>query len=177
MKNSLKVSEQNITVERVREYLHYDAFTGILTWKKKSAKNTIIGSRAGSFKASVGYRFIRFDDFECLEHRFIWFGMTGYWPSENYIIDYIDGNKINNIWTNLRLVTRTENNLNVKARKTNQLDIRGIRLRHDGKAYVARIMVEQKKYHVGSFKTIDETIKARNEKAIELGLTTYNFSS
>lgn len=176
MKNSLKVSEQNITVERVREYLYYDAFTGILTWKKKSAKNTIVGSRAGSLKP-LGYRFIRFDNFECLEHRFIWFGMTGEWPSQEYNIDHIDGNKSNNAWSNLRLVTKTENNLNVKARKTNKLDIRGIRLRHDGKAYVARIMVGQKEYHVGSFKTIDEAIKARNEKAKELGLSTYNFNS
>ncbi len=72
MKNSLKVSEQNITLEKVREYIHYDPETGILTWKKKPAKNIEAGTRAGSLKSN-GYRYIRFDNFECLEHRFIWF--------------------------------------------------------------------------------------------------------
>lgn len=51
MKDTLPISQSKLTIERVREMLHYDCNTGILTWLKKSAKNTIIGSRAGSQKS------------------------------------------------------------------------------------------------------------------------------
>ncbi len=101
--------------------------------------------------------------------------MTGEWPKNK--IDHEDLDKSNNRWLNLREATSTENNLNVNARKTNLLGVRGVRARHDGKGFVARIMVNQKEHHVGSFDTLEEAIKARNDKAIELGLTTYNFNS
>lgn len=176
MKNSLKVSEQNLTVEKIREYLNYDLETGILIWKKKSARNTNIGDRTGSLKPN-GYRYIRFDNFECLEHRLIWFGMTGEWPNKEYNIDHIDLNKSNNVWTNLRKVTITENNLHAVARITSKTGFRGIKeIRKSGR-YLARIMVNKQEIYIGSYNSIDAAVSARNLKALELGLTTYNLNS
>lgn len=38
--------------------------------------------------------------------------MTGRWPNEGMLIDHIDGNPFNNAWSNLREVTRAQNNYN-----------------------------------------------------------------
>lgn len=176
MKSSLKVSEQNISQSKIREYLDYNAETGHLTWIKKPAKNVVIGTRAGSLKPN-GYRYIRFDNFECLEHRLIWFGMTGEWPSKEFNIDHIDLNKSNNAWKNLRKITTTENNLNVKARVRSKSGFRGIKeIRNSGR-YSARIVINQEEIYIGSFNSIEEAVEARNLKAKELNLTTYNFNS
>lgn len=76
MKDALPISESILTIERLRSVLSYDIVSGFLTWNIKPNRNIRIGNRAGSLK-SDGYRYVRVDNIEYLEHRLIWFGMTG----------------------------------------------------------------------------------------------------
>ncbi len=54
-------------IEKLHEYLNYDHETGVFTWIKKSAKNVMAGSIAGTVKTvrankeglSFRYRYIK----------------------------------------------------------------------------------------------------------------------
>lgn len=50
-------------------------------------------------------------------HRICWFLKTGKWPETN--VDHINGDKLDNSWTNLRLATHSQNGCNsVKSNNT-----------------------------------------------------------
>lgn len=76
-------------------------------------------------------------------------------------IDHINRNPLDNRKCNLRIVSRSTNQLNKSCPKNNLLGIKGIR-QHNGK-YQARIMVNKKSTSIGHFNTLDEAIIARTE--------------
>jgi hypothetical protein len=91
--------------------LYYDKEQGTLHWLPQQGKrcnNT--KTRAGSF-ATRGYRIIRIDGRLYQEHRIIWVMHNGL-ISSNLDIDHIDRNPSNNKLENLRLATRSLNNIN-----------------------------------------------------------------
>jgi hypothetical protein len=69
------------------------------------------GDIAGTVN-SHGYRIIGIDNLDYRSGRLAWFYMLGKWPI--FEIDHIDGNKLNDIWENLRDVTNTVNCQNSK---------------------------------------------------------------
>ena len=163
MKNAQSIKECDLTVEKLREYFDYFPDTGFVIWKKKTNRNTVIGSRAGCIK-SDGYRYVRFDNFEYLEHRLIWFGMIGKWPEHN--IDHKDLIKSNNIWTNLREATVSQNGMNTHIRKDNTSGYKGIRQR--GNKFHVRIQVNNQEITLCGFNTFEEALAARLDKEKEL---------
>ena len=64
------------------------------------------GDIAGTI-SEHGYRIIGIDNLDYRCGRLAWFYMLGRWPV--FEIDHIDGNSLNDIWDNLRDVTRKEN--------------------------------------------------------------------
>ncbi len=60
-------------------------------------------------------------------HRIIWQLFNGTIP-DGFIIDHIDGNPLNNLITNLRLITKTENNRNTGKAKNNTSGVVGVSL-------------------------------------------------
>ena len=90
---------------------YYNNEEGTLHWlpqKGKRCNNT--KARAGSFTTN-GYRTIRIDNKQYKEHRIIWAMHNGLIPG-NLDIDHIDRNTGNNRLENLRLATRSLNNIN-----------------------------------------------------------------
>lgn len=57
-------------------------------------------------------------------HRLIWCMQTGEFPKG--VIDHIDGNRLNNKWSNLRDVTHSENLHNRPKSKNNSSGIKGV---------------------------------------------------
>lgn len=89
-------------------------------------------------------------------------------PRENgKEIDHVDRNPLNNKRSNLRLCSHMENMWNAK-RKNNKYGCVGIRPICDGNKWQATITSNYKRYHLGTFKTKEEAIKARTIKEIEL---------
>lgn len=87
-------------IEKLHEYLNYDPDTGVFTWIKKSAKNVMAGSIAGTVKTvrankeglSIRYRYIKLE----VEHaaaRVAWAMTYGEWPTSR--IRYVDGDTLN----------------------------------------------------------------------------------
>lgn len=79
-----------------------------------------------------------------------------------FVRDHINRNKLDNRRSNLRVVTRAENNRN-KEHSVSTLPA-GITQWHNNGRYSARIHVNKKRIHLGTFDTIDEALAAIAKK-------------
>lgn len=107
-------------MELTKEYLNsiLEYRDGELYWKKVNLKsNKKIGDRAGSIQ-HYGYRQICIDNRVYREHRIIWIMFFGQIPDE-YMIDHINRIRNDNRIENLRIVTRSENNINRNSYRIN----------------------------------------------------------
>ena len=109
------MAANDLTIERLRDALHYDQDTGAFTWVNPNRKgNAKKGARAGSVQ-NTGHRVITVDGASHCENRLAWFYMTGNWPAD--LVDHVDGNPANNAWQNLRAATRQQNSWNTASRR------------------------------------------------------------
>lgn len=81
-------------------------------------------------------------------HRIIWKLMTGEEPPEQ--VDHIDGNGLNNAWTNIRDGSGNTNNTNRKMRKDNTSGFNGIYFKKN--RWVAYVSSSGKTTYLGRFK-------------------------
>ena len=159
MWNNAKDKYKGITAERAREVFDYNKLDGHLRWKVSRQKINK-GDIAGYVSTSDGYRYVCFDYHELLAHRVIWLWVTGEWPKCQ--IDHFDRNRANNVWTNLRESTNSQNMWNAGAQSNNRsTGHRGVDIRR-GK-YRVRIHVNGKEIVVGIYRTLDKAIAARAE--------------
>lgn len=77
-----------------------------------------------------------------------------------FVVDHINGDKLDNRKENLRIVTQKENSRNSKLRKNNSSGYPGVRIKQSGR-YQARIMVDRKEIGLGTFSTFGEAKQAR----------------
>lgn len=100
-----------LTWKELREQLHYDPLTGWLMWKVAKPR-VYPGKRAGNINGH-GYRSIEVCGFKFIEHRLIWWWMTGKDPGNKYV-DHKNRKTADNRWKNLRLATHGQNYVNSK---------------------------------------------------------------
>ena len=140
----------------------FDYRDGQLYWKEKTHYSIDLSKPAGSIEKN-GYRTIRIEGKIYKAHRLVWKYHYGKDPKE--FIDHIDGNRTNNNMENLRESTRQQNGYNRGPPKNNELGIKGVR-KHRNK-YAARIIINGKNKHLGTFNTIEEARLAREEAEIK----------
>lgn len=161
----MSIIESTLTHELLTSYLKYNETKGEFTWIKRPNKNIHLHTRAGT-KNSAGYRVISLFGKRYLEHRLAWFYVHGEMPEHE--IDHINQIRDDNRISNLRQVTRSENQRN-KTRKDSRVDEIGIWWCRRRKRYIAEITLNGKKVYQKSFTDIDEAIQQRKAKALELG--------
>lgn len=75
------------------------------------------------------------------------------------MIDHINGNKLDNRKSNLRICNGKENTRNSSVQKRNKLGVKGVSITHSN-TYQAQIQVDGKLKYLGSYKTIKEAADA-----------------
>ena len=95
-------------LEVLRELLHYEPETGLLTWKKARGRGIKPGTKVG-WHCDRGYRHFTHQGKQLLAHRVIWKLQTGRDPDPALVIDHISGDPSDNRWANLREVTQSVN--------------------------------------------------------------------
>ena len=136
--------------EEIREYISYNEISGDLTWIKRPANNTKIGTIAGNANITNGYIAVEFKYVPYKAHRIAWFLKTGEQPNE---IDHWDGDGFNNTWDNLRNATRSQNQHNRGKQRGNSSGYKGVTYIETANKWRARIMLNNKSIHLGYFDT------------------------
>lgn len=144
----------SLTVERLKEVLHYDPSTGRWRWLLTLSNRAIAGNEAGSLRVR-GDITIRIDGVEHKAHRLAWLYMTGSWPPEQ--IDHKDLVRSHNWWDNLRLANNSQNNANRRVRSDSSTGVKGVIRNPRSKVnpYHARIRVGGRVKILGRFATVE----------------------
>lgn len=150
---------RTLTKEQLQTLLKYDPQTGVFTWLRTGTGKSAQGSKAGHVHARSGYVRISVLAEKYGAHRLAWLYVYGHWP--NGEIDHINGNRSDNRIVNLRDVSKTGNQHNIKrAKTTNQTGMLGVSLRKNRSVWVAQIQVDKKKKHLGYFDTAEQAHEA-----------------
>lgn len=171
--------------EDLRQLLVYDQQVGSFIWKKRDASlftnsgqhtaehncrvwnAKYAGSPAGAIDRSVGYLRISVFHRKLWAHRVAW--MMVYGEAPNGQIDHINGDKLDNRISNLRVVTMTENRRNQRRPRNNRSGYVGVAWNPKNRNWNARIGVGGRTLHLGSFECIDDAIAARKAGEARVG--------
>lgn len=143
-------------MEKLTEIIEYDPATGIFKWKVGGRKRQR-GEKAGS-TSGQGYNRITINWIPYRGARLAWYLTYGYWPKE---VDHINGNKADDRLSNLREVTRAENNINTKARTIS--GTKGVYWNARYRNWEARATRNGKSKYLGRFVSREEAVEARNK--------------
>ena len=143
----------------MREFLHYDPVTGLIT-------NKVVrrGARAGDAAGQVngcGYRRLFFRWKYYYHHRVAWALFYGEQPPD--YIDHVDGNGMNNAIDNLRKAEHRQNLGNQKKRADNTSGYKGVAIVKKTGRYSARVSGR----HLGTFDTAEAAHAAYMAAAVK----------
>lgn len=158
------MAKVDLTAQRLRELLDYDAQTGVMRWRQRPASSfgsfpayaSFLAKRCGCVAGSLkrdGYIHITIGGKAHAAHRLAWLHVTDNWPART--IDHINGNRSDNRLTNLREVSQAENNQNVRFKGLPPSGARGVSWVEGKKRWRATISVNGKVRHLGLHKTIE----------------------
>jgi hypothetical protein len=164
----------------LQECFAYDPATGEVRWKvrprhhfktgqSQARANTLFaGTVAGCVHKVRSSRLVRevgVDGKFYYLSRIIVKLMTGVDADE---VDHIDGNPLNNVWSNLRPCAQIKNAKNRKLNVTNTSGYKGVTFNRKLGRHVARIQHDGKRLFLGVFDTPEEASAAYQEAAFAL---------
>ncbi len=100
----------------------------------------------------------------CVLHRLIYCLANNTIDIDNYQIDHIDRNPLNNNPSNLRLATPSQNSGNTKLRSTNKSGFVGVSWAKIENKWIASICHQGKKFRIGKYDTAKEASDAYQER-------------
>lgn len=143
--------------------LVYEPETGILRWRVTSGR-AIEGQEAGGVDRWTGYHKVRLVGFPLLSHHVAWALMTGAWPER---LDHADGCPSNNVWSNLRLCTQSQNMGNQRINSRNSTGFKGVSFHKATGKFQAQIKVGKQQLALGVYETKEEAAAVYQKAAKE----------
>jgi len=146
----------------IGDYISYseESSTGLVnkvhrTYHSKKGQEIGYINRGGYYYMMFEYKFYK-------NHRVIYFLNTGIDPEEKHV-DHIDGNKLNNKISNLRLATSAQNLQNRKKSKNNTSGVTGVFWNKSREKYEVQIYYKRWNIKLGYFcdKDKDKAIAVR----------------
>ena len=127
----------NIDVDKLKKTITYNPDTGLFYRRGKRPLGSI---------NKKGYRRIRFLNKIYQAHRLAFIFMCGHIDSRE--VDHINGNRDDNRFSNLRLVSGSENNKNKRKYKTNKSGFTGVCFIKSKEKWCAQIYIDKKRIHL-----------------------------
>lgn len=161
----VRVSGNEVTAENLQEVLAYNPDTGEFRWLDRpddhgwSRKNA--GNVAGYTDTSNGYRRIGVFGERFFAHRLAFLYMVGRWPTRREEIDHINGDQLDNRWSNLRYASHAQNGHNTGLRRNNTSGIKGVSFDTKRGRWVAMITENGKQRSLGRYETMEEAVAVR----------------
>lgn len=146
-----------ITQKQLKQLLSYDPETGDLHWVSPTANRVHVGMIAGATGTDGSIRIMLFRKYY-LAHRLAWLYMNGSFPINE--IDHIDGNRQNNRLSNLRDVTRKQNQENTRLQSNNSSGFRGVCWDSSNNKWKAYVTHNRRHHHVGLFSSPEDAALA-----------------
>jgi hypothetical protein len=144
--------------ERPRE--NFASKNAFATWNSRCA-----GAVAGCIN-KLGYTQIYIGNIAYLAHRLAWLYMTGEWPKDK--IDHRDLCRSNNIFSNIREASSSDNNRNMSTRSDNTSGYKGVYFSRARGKWIAQISAGGKPRNLGGFTTREDAAGAYSAAAMEL---------
>lgn len=149
-----------ITQSQIKQVLRYEPDTGNFFRLFKKFE------RPCSSQDKNGYIRIDIDGRNCSAHRLAWIYVYG--EISDLCIDHINRIKSDNRISNLRLVTRSENQQNKTVEKNTVSGVKGVCWSKSDSKWMAQIAHQGKHIHLGRFKSASEAEVAYSRAASEL---------
>lgn len=154
-------SAPTLKFEEVQRLLDLNHESGELRWTAQAANGRLTQRIAGCV-SSNGYQHVKIGKRIYLGHRLVWLLAYGEWPFRD--VDHIDGNKLNNAPSNLRLATVSQNAQNRIAPIKSASGIRGVvhvpGTSRRRERWQSRIKVNGKSKFLGTFLSPDAALAA-----------------
>lgn len=116
------------------------------------------GSRHSSFYKQFKTRRI---------HRIIYQLINNKTIPQNIEIDHVDRNPLNNVSSNLREATRSQNARNTRPREGGTCEYKGVRWCSRARVYIAEITIDNKKIFLGRFECSKQAALRWNEESLK----------
>ena len=159
-----------ITQAQLKEVLHYCPETGVFTWligrpgRRKGSEAGCVNRGKHSGKS---YRHVGVHNRDYLAHRLAFLYMTGDFPEDQ--VDHMDGNGLNNAWSNLRAVTGAENSKNIRKCANNTSGTTGVYWDRRKRKWQVKIKLPGLYKSLGYFHNKEEAIAARKAAEVFYG--------
>jgi hypothetical protein len=154
-----------LTQDRLKELLHYNADTGVFTWRA-TRRAAIAGAIAGS-RNPQNYIMVGVDTKLYSAHRLAWLYTHGVWPILE--LDHINRIRDDNRIDNLRLANRYTNTRNTNTRKDSLSGVKGVRWHKMQARWESRIQHNHKPITIGYYGNLQDAVQARKIAEILLG--------
>lgn len=148
--------------ERLNELFTYNPETGELRRKVSRSGAGKVGSLAGTVDKLNGYRLVGVDRILYKAHRICFKMATGF-DVGVFEIDHINGDRLDNRLSNLRMVSTATNLRNQKRRGNNTSGHTGVSFNKQLKKWDVRIHSNNKQFYLGSFTEKEDAVAVRKE--------------
>jgi len=173
-----------VPVDTLRALVSLDAKTGRLFWKERgvewfrdsegrSAVHSCANwnaryaqSEAMTATSAQGYKVGSILDRKYAAHRVVFALSRGHWPKAE--VDHIDGDRINNLPSNLREASRSQNQCNVGVMRSNTSGAKGVSWDRNRNMWRADIMLNGKRKHLGMFATVEAGAEAYRLASVQM---------